>query len=268
MRPTIGFIGSGKMAQAMIAGMLRDGSIAREQLIVSARTEQTLQRVKDAFGIAAVRDNRAVAGQADVLFLAVAPNLYDGVIAEIAESVRAETVVVSIAAGITIARVEKAFGKPVKIVRGMPNTPSLIGSGVTAVCANESVTPEESERVAGLLRSIGEVELIREEQMDAIPPIAASSPAYVYMLIEAMADGGVRLGLPRAQAYRLAAQAVLGAARMVLETGKHPGELKDGVCTPGGATIAAVATLEQEGFRGTVMAAMQSCYERVKELGE
>lgn len=268
MGQTIGFIGSGKMAQAIIAGMLRNGSVAQEQLIVSARTDETLQRVKDTYGITTDKDNRSVAGKAGVLFLAVPPSLYDGVIAEIAGFVRDETVVVSIAAGITVERVEKAFGKPVKIVRGMPNTPSLIGSGVTAVCVNEHVTAEESERVARLLRSIGEVELIREEQMDAIPSIAASSPAYVYMLIEAMADGGVKLGLPRAQAYRLAAQAVLGAAKMVLETEKHPGELKDGVCTPGGATIAAVSTLEQEGFRGTIMAAMQSCYERVKELGK
>ncbi|MBB6453703.1 pyrroline-5-carboxylate reductase [Salirhabdus euzebyi] len=266
MKQTIGFIGCGKMAQAMIGGMLSE--IEPSKIIASATSKETLQKVEEQFHIKTTLHNNEVASNSDILFLAVPPHNYTTVIQAIRSNILPDAIIVTIAAGITMTDVEKAFAKKVKVVRTMPNTPSLIQEGMSAMCANEQVTVEELKSVKHLFESFGKVEIIREEQMDAIPAISGSSPAYVYMMIEAMADGGVKQGLSRNQAYRLASQAVLGAAKMVLETGKHPGELKDQVCSPGGATIAAVSELEQQGFRGAVQAAMEKCTTRVKQLGE
>ncbi|MBY6037494.1 pyrroline-5-carboxylate reductase [Fictibacillus nanhaiensis] len=268
MNKRIGFIGFGKMAQAMAGGIMKSGLVKNEQIMASMRTEKTREYVKNEFGIQVSPSNSDVCRFADVLFLAVAPYAYFDVIEEVRSEMNPETIIVTIAAGITTQDVEHAFGQKVKVVRTMPNTPSLVGAGMTAVSVNDEITDEELTLVEKLLSSFGKVEIIEESQMDAIPAISGSSPAYVYMMIEAMADGGVRQGLSRDQSYRLAAQAVLGAAQMVLETGKHPGELKDQVTSPGGATIAAVSTLEQERFRGAVMAAMESCTRKVKELGQ
>ncbi|KZE63778.1 pyrroline-5-carboxylate reductase [Fictibacillus phosphorivorans] len=268
MNKKIGFIGFGKMAQAMARGMIDSGLIKADQIMASMRTEKTRKQVEEQFGITTHPSNSEVAKKADILFLAVAPYSYFEVIDEIKEVVKQDVMIITIAAGITMGDVEQAFGKKIKVVRTMPNTPSLVGAGMTAVSVNDEITDHELEIVEELLSSFGKVEVIIESQMDAIPAISGSSPAYVYMMIEAMADGGVRQGLSRDQSYRLAAQAVLGAAQMVLETGKHPGELKDQVTSPGGATIAAVATLEQERFRGAVLAAMESCTVKVKELGK
>jgi pyrroline-5-carboxylate reductase len=264
----LGFIGFGKMAQAMAGGMINSGLVNPANIIASMRTETTRRLARDQFGIETSSSNLDVAKAADVLFLAVAPYTYLKVIEEVKEDVKPDAIIVTIAAGITTADIEQAFGKKVKVVRTMPNTPSLVGEGMTAVSVNDEITDEELKVVLELLSSFGKVEVIAESLMDAIPAISGSSPAYVYMMIEAMADGGVRQGLSRDQSYRVAAQAVLGAAKMVLETGKHPGELKDQVTSPGGATIAAVSTLEHERFRGAVLRAMQSCTEKVKELGK
>jgi pyrroline-5-carboxylate reductase len=264
----IGFIGFGKMAQAMAGGMIHSGLIRADQIMASMRTEKSRTFAAEQFGIEVSSVNRDVAAFADVLFLAVAPYTYFEVIEEIKEDIKPGAIIITVAAGITTSDVENACGKKVKVVRTMPNTPSLVGAGMTAVSVNSEITDEDLVSVEKLLSSFGKVEIIAEAQMDAIPAISGSSPAYVYMMIEAMADGGVRQGLSRDQSYRLAAQAVLGAAQMVLETGKHPGELKDQVTSPGGATIAAVSTLEQERFRGAILAAMDSCTTKVKELGK
>lgn len=262
----IGFIGSGKMAQAMIGGMLEQGNVKRDHMIVSARTDKTLTSVQERFGIVTTKDNREVVEKADFVFVAVHPGEYYEVLAEVADLITSSKLVISIAAGVAIADVEAPLSGEVKVVRTMPNTPALVGEGMTAVCTNEYVTEEELQAVTALLTSFGKVEVLPESAMDAIPAISGSSPAFVYMFIEAMADGGVKQGLSRDQAYRLASQAVLGAAKMVRDSGKHPGELKDQVCSPGGATIAGVATLEQEGLRGTVISAMDSCTNKVKDL--
>lgn len=264
----IGFIGFGKMAQAMAGGMIRSELIRTDQIMASMRTKESRTLAAERFGIEVSAVNSDVAAFADVLFLAVAPYTYVEVIEEIKETIKPDAVIITVAAGITTTDVENGFGKKVKVVRTMPNTPSLVGAGMTAVSVNREITDEDLETVQQLLSSFGKVEIIAEAQMDAIPAISGSSPAYVYMMIEAMADGGVRQGLSRDQSYRLAAQAVLGAAQMVLETGKHPGELKDQVTSPGGATIAAVSTLEQERFRGALLAAMDSCTAKVKDLGK
>ncbi|WP_077617060.1 pyrroline-5-carboxylate reductase [Bacillus sinesaloumensis] len=266
MSKQIGFIGCGKMAQAMIQGIITSKVVTPEQIIVSAKTEDSLQHAEKAFEIRTTIHNNEVAAQADLLFLAVKPNLYGEIINEVRESVNDQTIIITIAAGISLDYVEKQFGKPMKVVRSMPNTPSLVGEGMSALCVSSSIDEGDLFEVVQLFEGYGKVEVIEERLMDAIPAVSGSSPAYAYLFIEALADGAVLQGIPRNQAYKLAAQALLGAAKMVLETGKHPGELKDDVCTPGGATIEAIATLEKQGFRASVIAAMESCTEKSKEL--
>ena len=170
--------------------------------------------------------------------------------------------IVSIAAGKTIAAIEDSFGKPVKLVRAMPNTPALVGEAMSALCVNQNVTPEELKEVQALFNSFGKSEVISESLIG----VSGSSPAYVYMFIEAMADAAVADGMPRAQAYKFAAQSVYGSAKMVLETGKHPGELKDAVCSPAGTTIEAVAALEAGGFRNTVISAQRACSQKSRDM--
>ena len=267
MLKKIGFIGAGKMAQAMIAGIIQSNQITRENIMASSATEKTRMAVSEKYAINVSLNNKDVARFADILILAVKPSQHLEIIDEIKKEINPHTIIVTIAAGITLADIERLFGLPVKTVRTMPNTPSLVGEGMTALCANKSMNEIEIEAVEQLLQCFGQTERLEENLMDAVPSISGSSPAYVYMLIEAMADGGVRQGIPRDKAYRLAAQAVLGAAKMVLETDRHPGELKDQVCTPGGATIEAVAALEREQFRGSILAAMESCTSKVKNLG-
>ncbi|WP_227394582.1 pyrroline-5-carboxylate reductase [Jeotgalibacillus aurantiacus] len=268
MNQTIGFIGCGKMAQAMIGGMIRSNTISATNILASALTHETRAKVSNLFGIEVTDSNKEVAERADVLFLGVAPNLHKAVLTEVTDSLKAHTLVITMAAGLTTEDTVSFAGKPLKVIRTMPNTPSLAGEGMTAISVNGLVEDHELKQVQDLFHSFGKTEVISEELMDSIPAISGSSPAYVYMMIEAMADGGVRQGLKRDQAYRLAAQAVLGAAKMVLETGKHPGELKDQVTSPGGATVAAVETLERGRFRGAVLEAMESCTARVIELGK
>ncbi|WP_129691797.1 pyrroline-5-carboxylate reductase [Gottfriedia acidiceleris] len=268
MNKKIGFIGCGKMAQAMIGGLIDSNVIEKNQIYVSARSNETLVKVRDLYNVQTLNSNIDLARQVDYLFLAVKPDLYPTIIEEIKEVVSSKTVIITIAAGITLEGVEKSFGKEVKIVRTMPNTPSLVREGMSALCHNQIVTNEELSEVMEIFNSFGKCELVNEKLMDAIPAVSGSSPAYVYLMIEALADGAVLQGIKRDQAYKLAAQAVLGAAKMVLETELHPGELKDQVCTPGGATIEAIAELEKQGFRSSIISAMERCTEKSVSLGK
>lgn len=263
----IGFIGLGNMATAMIGGMLQKEIAAPGDIIGSARTEATAEKVKGKFDITTTTDNTKVAEAADVLFLAVKPLFFPEVIAEIREQVRPETLVVSIAAGRTLDYLKEAFGRPeLKLIRCMPNTPALVLEGCTGVCTGENVTEEDLEIVLSLLRSFGIASVVPERLMDVVVGVSGSSPAYVFMFIEAMADEAVAAGMPRKQAYEFAAQSVLGSAKMVLETGKHPGELKDMVCSPGGTTIQAVKVLEERGMRAAVMDAMEACIKKSQNM--
>ncbi len=264
----IGFIGCGNMAQAMIGGILKSGNLPAECIIASDPYEENLKQAKSKYNMLTQIDNKEVAKFADIIILSVKPNKYLSVIEEIKDSIKTHVVIVTIAAGIPINLVEKTFEKQVKVVRTMPNTPAMVGEGMTALSFNSLVTEEDKLEVVKIFESFGKAETIDESLMDAIPAISGSSPAYVYMLIEAMADGAVMSGIPRNQAYKMAAQAVIGSAKMVIETGKHPGELKDMVCSPGGTTIDAVYTLEQNNFRGTIMAAMESCTAKAKKMSE
>ncbi|MEH7222758.1 pyrroline-5-carboxylate reductase [Bacillus sp. JJ1566] len=268
MNRNIGFIGCGKMAQAMIQGMIASEVAAPHQIIVSAKTKETLQFVENTYKIRTTLNNKEVAERADFLFLAVEPGLYAEVINEVKELVNEETIIITIAAGITLDFIENQFGRLMKTVRSMPNTPSLVGEGMSVLSVNSNVTTENLSEIIRLFEGFGKAEIIDEQLMDAIPAVSGSSPAYAYLFIEALADGAVMQGIPRKQAYKLAAQSLLGAAKMVLETEKHPGELKDDVCTPGGSTIQAVATLEKEGFRTSIIAAMESCTQKSKQLSQ
>ena len=263
----IGFIGLGNMATAMIGGMLQKGIAAPEDIIGSARTETTVEKVKTKFNINTTTDNTAVAEQADILFLAVKPIFFPEVIAEIKDAVKADTLIVSIAAGRNLQYLKDAFGRPeLKLIRCMPNTPALVLEGATGMCFNELMQDEEKQMAINLFESFGIVEVVSENMIDTVIGVSGSSPAYVFMFIEAMADEAVAAGMPRKQAYEFASQSVLGSARMVLETGKHPGELKDAVCSPGGSTIQGVRTLEEGGMRGVVFDAVIAAYEKTLDL--
>ena len=262
----IGFIGCGNMASAMIGGIIKNHVASPEDILASAKTEESRQRSREKLGIALTSSNIEVAEFADVLVIAVKPFYYEEVITEIRRSVKKDTIIVSIAPGKTLDWLHNVFGSPLKIVRTMPNTPALVGEAMSCICGNSHVTDQDLHLVCEIFQGFGKTEMVTEELIDVVVGVSGSSPAYVFMFIEAMADAAVAGGMPRAQAYRFAAQAVLGSAKMVLETGKHPGELKDMVCSPKGTTIEAVRVLEQKGFRSAVIEAMKACAEVSRNL--
>lgn len=262
----LGFIGCGNMAQAMLKGILSKGLFQKEEVIVSRRNEEALKVIGDELGIRTTTDNKEVAAAADVLVLAIKPYQFGQVIPEIAESVKENALIISIAAGQTISNIENLFGKTTKLVRTMPNTPALVLAGATGMCFNANVTGEEKEQAVKLFESFGVVAQVEESMIDTVIGVSGSAPAYIFMVIEAMADAAVADGMPRAQAYELAAQTVYGSAKMVLETGKHPGELKDMVCSPGGTTIEAVRVLEEKGLRSAIIEGQMACVKKAGEL--
>ena len=253
----IGFIGCGNMGKAMLGSLISSGEIKKENIIVSAKTEASKEALEKEFEVKATNDNKEVAAKANIIFLAVKPHFFKEVIAEIRDVVSKEAIIVSIAAGVTIEQIEEYFGFEVKLIRTMP----LVGEGMSAICKNKNIHKEELEEVCSLFNYFGKYELLEEKDFHAFIALCGSSPAYVFMFIEAMADAGVKLGIPRAKAYKLAEQSILG-----LETGKHPGELKDSVCSPGGTTIDAVLELERNGFRNAVISAVEKCAEKSKTM--
>lgn len=262
----LGFIGCGNMASAIMGGILKNGLMEASDIIGADVFAPSREKVKDTLGIQIAENNRQVVEQAEAFVLSVKPQFYAEVIAEIKDLVREDQLVITLAPGKTLAWLESQFEKPVKIIRTMPNTPAMILEGMTAACPNAYVSEEELEYACTILRSFGEVEVVPEKMIDAVVAVSGSSPAYVYMMIEAMADAAVAEGMQRSQAYKFAAKAVMGSAKMVLETGKHPGELKDMVCSPAGTTIEAVKVLEATGFRSSLMQAMEVCAEKSRSL--
>ena len=262
----IGFIGLGNMAKAMIGGMLQKDMVKAEDILGSAKTKATVEKMQKEYGICGMGSNAEVAKAVDVLVLAVKPQFFPEVIEEIRGEIKEETLIISIAAGKTLQWIEEAFDRKIKLVRCMPNTPALVGEGCTGVCVNPHVSEEETEYSLKLMESFGKAYLVPERLMDAVGAVSGSSPAYVFMFIEAMADGAVAAGMPRTQAYEFAAQAVYGSAKLVLETGRHPGDLKDMVCSPGGTTIQGLRVLAEEGMRGAVMDALLACVEKSQKL--
>ncbi|MBQ8185001.1 MAG: pyrroline-5-carboxylate reductase [Lachnospiraceae bacterium] len=263
---TIGFIGMGNMGSAILKGALQ--AFAPEELVFTALSDQTKQRVWKETGVPYALSNAECANNCKYLILAVKPQYYDAVLKQIHYVVTSRHVVISLAPGITSEKLKEELGADCRIIRAMPNTPAAIGEGMTGLAYNrEEFSGEELAVIEKLFGSIGKYEQVEERLMSAVVCASGSSPAFVYMFIEALADGAVRFGMPRDKAYAFAAQAVAGAAKMVMETGEHPGSLKDKVCSPGGTTIAGVAALEEAGFRSAVMKACAACFEKSEKLG-
>lgn len=264
----IGWIGGGNMAYAMVAGILQVNPGIRKNLMVSDPNEEKREKFEIDFKVKATENNKAVIEHADILILAVKPHKCEEVLHEIRAMEKDHLLVVSIAAGVSLKYLQEPLGPKAKIVRTMPNTPVLVQQGMTLITPNANVEPRDLNEVRAIFESIGKVDEIEEKFLDAVAAISASGPAYVYMFIEALGDGGVLKGLPRKQSYEIAAQAVLGAAKMILETEKHPGDLKDMVCSPGGMTIEAVYALERNHFRASIIEAVEICTEKSKKLVE
>ncbi len=262
----IGFIGMGNMAGAMIGGLVKNGLVAPQDIFGADVSEALVKSRAEEFGIRTTGDNKEVVKEADYLVLAVKPQYAKEVIDGFKAELKEETVVISIMAGKSLQWLEEAIGRRQKLVRCMPNTAALVGEAITAATPNELVSDEEKENALKIIRSFGRASVVPEKLMDAVVGVSGSAPAYVFMFIEAMADAAVEGGMPRAQAYEFAAQAVYGSAKLMLETGKHPGELKDMVCSPAGTTIAAVRVLEEKGFRGAVINAVEAAIKRSSEL--
>jgi pyrroline-5-carboxylate reductase len=262
----LGFIGTGNMAGAIMGGIIKEGVFKAEEMIGSDIFAPGREKAKADYGIHVTADNREVVEKSEIIILSIKPQFYADTIAGIKDLVTDDKIIITIAPGKTLAWLEEQFGKKVKIIRTMPNTPAMVGEGMTAACPNTYVTEDELKYAVSILSAFGQVEVVSERLMDVVVSVSGSAPAYVFLFIEAMADAAVADGMPRPQAYKFAAQTVYGSAKMVMETGKHPGELKDMVCSPAGTTIEAVRVLERNGFRSAVIEAMKACTEISKSL--
>jgi pyrroline-5-carboxylate reductase len=265
---TIGFLGAGKMATALAKGFIRAGLVTPKQVIASDVNEDACAAFVKETGAKTTAFNPDVAKFAEILILAVKPDQVAGALSEIRDDFTEEHLLVSIAAGVTLAKLEAALGAGARIIRVMPNTPALVGASATGFALGASATGADAEIATKLFSAVGVAFQVKESLLDAVTGLSGSGPAYVYLFIESLSDGGVAAGLPRDIATKLAAQTVLGAAKMVLETGQHPGALKDMVTSPGGTTIEGVHELEKGKLRGTVMSAVRAATDKSKKLGQ
>ncbi|HEX6244391.1 MAG TPA: pyrroline-5-carboxylate reductase [Polyangiales bacterium] len=263
--PNTAFLGAGNMTSALLRGAIQSG-LAPQTFGASDVNAAAVAKLSSELGVKAFSDNASAAAWGDVIVLAVKPQVLPAVLAQIAPQLKSQTLVISIAAGIPIARISAGLNGHRRIVRAMPNTPALVGAGATALAGDASVSAEEWETALALFRGTGLVVQVDEKLIDGVTALSGSGPAYVFVAIEALSDAGVREGLPRDIATRLAAQTLLGAAKMVLETGSHPGALKDAVTSPAGTTIAGLTALERGGFRAALQAAVEAAAKRAKEL--
>ncbi len=268
----IGFIGGGQMARALIGGLLSGGD--KHSITVADPDADARERALG-LGAATTSDNRKAAGGAEAVVVAVKPQVVDRALTGLGDALEADATVISIAAGVTTARIEallrggsspEAPCEP-RVVRAMPNTPALVGEGIAAISQGAKADTRDLERAEKILSSVGTVVRVAETQMDAVTGVSGSGPAYVYTVIEAMADGGVKMGLPKPVALQLAAQTVLGAARMVIDRGEHPAVLRDAVLSPGGTTVAAMHALENHGLRNALISAVEAAALRAQQLG-
>ncbi len=262
----LGFIGTGNMGGAILKGYVKANPAAAGEVSGVNRSQEKIRTLVEELGIKNAGSIEQLVAGSDLIVVGVKPVMFEGVLAEMKPAMKPEKVVVSIAAGITMEYIEKALTGKVKVVRAMPNTPALVGEGMTGLCRNENVTDEEFDQVMEVFSAVGKAAEVSEGLMDAVGAVSGASPAYVYLFIEALADGGVAEGMYRPQAYEFAAQSVLGAAKMVLETGQHPGALKDAVCSPGGSTIEAVRSLEKNGMRHAVMEAVKAAADKTRAM--
>jgi pyrroline-5-carboxylate reductase len=265
---SIGFIGTGQMATALAMGFVKTNTVEPSQLFGYDVAETARQRFAETAGATAVQSIKELTDKAEIIFLSVKPQQMNQVLHEI-EKIRlpvSRTLWIAIAAGLPLSSYLKELGTAARLVRVMPNTPCLVGEGAFGFCVSEGATDEDKTTAKSLLQTVGYAVEFPERQLDAVTGLSGSGPAFVYLMIEAMADGGVKMGLPRDTAQRLAAQTVLGSAKMVLQTGEHPGVLKDHVCSPRGTTISGVHSLEKDGFRAAIINAVEAATQRSREL--
>ena len=268
MNMELGFIGTGFMGSAMIKSIVSTGVLPAEKIYIFDVDKEKTSQLKKELGVTILDSGSEIVEKCSVIILAVKPNILKSVLDSCKGSFDSKKILVSFAVGIPIKFYKEIIGMDKKVIRTMPNTPMQVGEGMTLLSYASEVTADEGAMVKKLFECTGKAEVLDEKLMSEVTALTGSSPAYVYMFIEAMADAAVLSGIPRAMAYKLAAQAVLGTAKMVLETGKHPGELKDQVCSPGGTTIEAVVALEKNGFRFAIMDAMNECTKKAKEIGK
>jgi pyrroline-5-carboxylate reductase len=264
----LGFLGAGKMATALARGFVRAELVTPKDIIASDPQETARKSFAAEIGAKTTKSNADVAKASQVLILATKPDQVAAALAEIKSVFSKNHLLISIAAGVTLAKLEGALPAGARVIRVMPNTPALVGAGASAYALGKSATPEDGKQAGKLLSVVGVAFLVKESLLDAVTGLSGSGPAYVYQFIEALSDGGVAAGLPRDIATRLAAQTVLGGAKMVLETGQHPGALKDQVTSPGGTTIEGLHELEKGRLRAIVMSAVRAATEKSKKLGQ
>jgi pyrroline-5-carboxylate reductase len=263
----VGFIGAGNMAEALIRGLVKGGHVAGTAIVASAPRAERQAQLAAAYGIRATADNAEVAAAAQVLVLAVKPQILPRVLREISASVRGDALVISIAAGIDTEAIEVALPAGARVVRAMPNTPALVAAGATAISSGSRATERDLATAKAIFDAVGMTVILEESQLDAVTGLSGSGPAYIFLILEALADAGVKVGLSRRNAQRLAAQTVMGSAKLLLDTDEHPGKLKDMVTSPGGTAIAGLHTLEQGGLRTTLINAVETATKRARELG-
>lgn len=268
MQKKIGFIGCGNLAYALISGMMTSGDFNPALIKASNPGNKRLERMRSEFRINVTHDNRKVVEFSDIIIMTIKPKKYYEVIQEIKDLVTERHLIITVAAGVSTEYVEAAFGKPVRVIRTMPNIPAAVHEAMTGLTTNLHATQEDMNRVQELFNTVGLTEIVEESMMDVVTAISGSSPAIVYMFIEALADGAVLKGLNRDQSYKMISQAVLGAAKMVRDLGTHPGQLKDNVTSAGGTSIEAIYSLEKSGFRGIIMEAIDKCTNKSAYLSQ
>ena len=264
---TIGFIGAGNMAEAMIRGLVRGNHVAPDKIMASAPRAERLAELNQTYGIHVTPHNRDVVAHARLIVLSVKPQIADKILREIGEHVAPDTLLVSICAGVSTEAIEGNVGEAVRVIRAMPNTPALVGAGATAIAAGARASEADMATARALFDAVGITVALEEVHLDAVTGLSGSGPAYIFLILEALADAGVKVGLSRRNAQRLAAQTVMGSAKMLLETDEHPGKLKDMVTSPGGTAIAGLHTLEEGGLRTTLINAVETATKRSRELG-
>jgi len=264
---TIAFLGAGNMAEAMIRGLLRGSHFAPEQITASGPREERMTELRERFGIRTTTDNREAVA-ADIVVLSIKPQILSRVLAEVGGAIRPDALVISIAAGVPISAIESRLSSGARVIRAMPNTPALVDAAATAIAGGEHASESDMEDARKIFDSIGITVTLDESLLDAVTGLSGSGPAYVFLILEALSDAGVKVGLSRRTSQLLAAQTLLGSAKLLLETNEHPGKLKDMVTSPGGTAITGLHTLENGGVRTTLINAVEAATKRSKELGE
>jgi pyrroline-5-carboxylate reductase len=264
----LAFIGGGNMAEALIRGLLKAEALPADKIIASAPRQQRITALTERYGIASTQSNVKAVRGSDLIVLSVKPQILEKVLQEIAAHIQADALIVSVAAGVTIDTIAKHLKSGMRIGRAMPNTPAIVDAGATAIAGGEHASEADLAQMHTIFSAVGMVTQVDEALLDAVTGLSGSGPAYVFMIIEALADAGVKVGLSRRQSQELAAQTVLGSAKLLMETGDHPGVLKDRVTSPGGTAIAGLHTLEEGGLRTTLINAVVAATARSKELGQ